>query len=265
MKNSDNISNRLNEVSFTLSREDILKLDEADTGPINNVISRINRRCSGVKLFDDEKGVSTEMFYINNDKVLKGDIICLDLDDPDYFQLLLCFCILLSNNYDIDAVDTFNIFQTKLRSLLEKRGFSTTTSLELNRFRGQHAVIMGTSQRGIKNIRLIDRVEYYRDFFNNNFDMPQIVDQEYVYLMLNDDESFIKIGTSKKPSYREKTLHSQEPNIHIIAVWCCSKTIEKELHEKFHDKRVRGEWFRLTLSDLKEIEDFMSLRTCSNS
>jgi len=262
MEHSDNIPDRFNEVCFTLSREDILKLDEADNGPINNVISRINRHCFGVKLFDDEKGVAAEMFYINYDNELKGDIICLDLNDPDYFQLLLRFCIMLSNDYDdIDAINAFNIFQTKLRSFLEKRGFSTTTSLELKRFRGQHAVIMGTSPRGIKNIIVIDRVEFYRDFFNNNFDTDPVTDKEYVYLMLNDDTSFIKIGTSKKPRYREKTLHSQEPNIHIIALWCCSKVIEKELHKKFDNKRVRGEWFRLTFADLKEIEDFMTLRT----
>ena len=54
MEHSDNIPDRFNEVCFTLSREDILKLDEADNGPINNVISRINRHCFGVKLFGKE-------------------------------------------------------------------------------------------------------------------------------------------------------------------------------------------------------------------
>jgi Meiotically up-regulated gene 113 len=266
MEHSDNIPDRFNEVSFTLSREDIVKFDQEDNGPINNVISRINRHCFGVKLFDDEKGLATEMFYINNDNELKGDIICLDLNDPDYFQLLLRFCSMLSNDYDdIDAINAFNILQTRLRSFLEKRGFKTTTTLELKQFRGQHAVIMCTSPRGIKNITLIDRVEFYRDFFNNNFDAAQVPDKEYVYLMVNDDTSFIKIGTSKNPGYREKTLHSQEPNIHIIALWCCSKAIEKELHKKFDSKRVRGEWFRLTFAELKEIEDFMTLRTSNSS
>ena len=170
MEHSDNIPNRFNEVCFTLSREDILKFDQEDNGPINNVISRINRHCFGVKLFDDEKGLATEMFYISYDNELKGDIICLDLNDPDYFQLLIRFCSMLSNDYDdIDAINAFNIFQTRLRSFLEKRGFLTTTTLELKQFRGKHAVIMGTSPRGIKNITLIDRVEFYRDFFNNNF------------------------------------------------------------------------------------------------
>jgi hypothetical protein len=70
----------------------------------------------------------------------------------------LGFCIILSNDYDdIDAINAFNIFQTELRSFLEKSGFTTTTSLELKRFREQHAVIIGTLLRGIKNVTLIDR------------------------------------------------------------------------------------------------------------
>jgi hypothetical protein len=64
------------------------KLDQSDNGPINNVVSKINRHCFGVRLFDDKVGIAVEMFYINNDTELKGDILCLELDDPDYFQLL---------------------------------------------------------------------------------------------------------------------------------------------------------------------------------
>lgn len=260
MEDFDKLINRFNEVSFTLSREDIYKLNETDNGPINNVISGINKHCFGVRLFDDRFGLSAEMFYINHDKELNGDIICLDLDDPDYFQLLLRFCILLANDYDVvDSIDAFNIFQTQLRSFLEKQGFFTTSSFELKRFREKNASLMVNSPRGIWPLKLIDRVEFYRDFFNNNFNTAQDPNKEYVYLMLNDDTSLIKIGTSKKPSYRESTLHSKEPNIHLIAVWCHGKEIEKKLHKKFNQKRIRGEWFRLTLSDLKEIEAFMNL------
>lgn len=259
MEPSDNLIDRFNKVSFTLSKEDILKLDDQDNGQINNVIARINRHCFGVKLFDDQIGLAVEMFYINYDNELKGDIICLDIDDPDYFHLLLRFCIMLSNDYnEIDAINAFNIFQTKLRTFLEKRGFLTTTSLELKEFAGEHVLIAGIAKRGIRNVRMIDRVDFYRDFFNNNFDIPQIADKEYVYLMLNDDTSFIKIGTSRNPHYRERTLKSQEPNIHVIALWCCEKSIEKELHKKFSNKRIRGEWFRLSFSELKEIEDYMN-------
>ncbi|KZE72731.1 hypothetical protein AV926_18485 [Myroides marinus] len=263
MENPLELIEKFNNLCFTLSEEDIFELDKEDNGPIHNVISNINRHCFGVKLFDDENGLAVEMYYINNDSKLKGDIICLDLNDPDYFQLLLQFCVLLSDDYDgVDSINAFNIYQTRLRSFLEKSGFHTTTSLELKMFKDNHTVFASASKkRGFINVKMIDRVEFYRKFYNNNYLTEIFPEKDYVYLMVNDDTSFIKIGTSKKPNFREKTLQSQEPNIHMIALWCCDKKLEKELHSKFAVKRIRGEWFRLSFKDLKHIEDFMSSKT----
>lgn len=235
-----------------------MELDKNDNGPITKVISRISEHCFGVKLYDDEYGLTAEMFYINNKDNLKGEIIRLDLGDKDYFLLLLRFCSLLSDDYDnVDALDAFNTFQTKLRGFLEKLGFFTITNLELEVFEGKSAVMMGTSPRGIIKVDFIDKTQYYRDFFNNNYNIKSLEGADCVYLMLNNDTSLIKIGTSKKPEYRERTLHSKEPSIFIIAKWRCSKEVEKQLHTKFSNKRIRGEWFRLTLTELTNLEEFM--------
>lgn len=261
MEQLNNLPDRFNDICFTVSREQILAMNQsANTGSINNVISRISQHCFGVLSFDDAPN-KVEMFYINHDNELKGDIICLDLDDADYFEFLLRFCNLLAKDYNgLDAINTFNIFQTDVRSFLEKKGFFTTTSFELKKYRAKDAVFVSTSPKGIKNIEMIDRVELYRDFFNNNYEITTITGKEYVYLMVNNDTALIKIGTSKKPRYREKTLHSQEPAIHLIAVWCCSKEVEKELHKKYSNKRIRGEWFRLLLEDLTDIDEFMKIQ-----
>ena len=179
MEHLDKMDKRFLEVNFTLSREDILKLDQEDNGPIHNVISGVNRHCFGAKLFDDELGLAVEMFYINNDTQLKGDIICLNLDDPDYFHLLLSFCNMLAINYEgIDAISAFNILQTKLRSFLEKRGFLTTTTLELEKLPKGHITLVGITPRGIKNVTLINRVKFYRNFFNNNYLISQVDGKE---------------------------------------------------------------------------------------
>jgi len=258
MNDVDDLLEKFNKCCFTLSEKDILKLDKEDNGPINNVISRISNHCFVVKLYDDEYGLTVEMFYINNLNGLKGDVINLNVNDQDYYLLLLQFCALLSDSYtNVDALDAFNTFQTKLRGFLEKSGFFTTTNLELKKFEGKGAVMMGTSPRGIIKVDFIDKPQYYHDFFNNNYISETVEGNDYVYLMLNNDTSLIKIGTSKKPKYRERTLHSQEPAIHIIAKWCCGKEVEKKLHNKFDHKRVRGEWFRLSLKELIDIEEFM--------
>lgn len=258
MAQLDDFPDRFNEVCFTLSSDDIFEFDKSDNGQINNVIVKLEKHCFMVELIDDEIGLATRMAYINNHKELTGDIICLDLDDKNYFELLFRFCDMLANCYiDLNAIDIFNLFQSRLRTFLEKTGFFTITSLEVQNLKGQEALLMGSSKRGFRIIKLIDKVQFYRDYFNNNYNLKTLINQEYVYLMLNNETSLIKIGTSRKPHYREKTLHSQEPAIHIIALWCCKKEIEKELHAKYCSKRIRGEWFRLTLTDLKEIEKYM--------
>jgi hypothetical protein len=132
------------------------------------------------------------------------------------------------------------------------------TSLELDKYKGQNAVMMTSSKRGFFKVDLIDKKKFYRDFFNDIYQCKNEKGKDYVYLMVNTETSLIKIGKSNNPRYRERTLHSQEPAIHLIAVWCCSPSVEKLLHGKFQHKRVRGEWFRLLLSDLTEIEQHMN-------
>lgn len=262
MTDLQSIHEKFYKCCFSLSKDDILKLDKTDNGPINNVVAGINKHCYGVRLYDDQYGLTVEMFYVNNDKTLKGDIIQLDINDEDYFHLLFRFCVLLSNDYvEVDAIDAFNTFQTKLRGFLEKSGFYTTTSQELKQFEGKSAVMVAFSQRGIFNVRIIDKVDFLRGFFNNNYDSKTESNCEYVYLMVNTDTSLVKIGTSKNPKYRERTLHSQEPKVHLVAKWSCSKELEKKLHQTYKHKRIRGEWFRLDLNDLKEIETFMNSET----
>jgi|GEM_PF-620598 len=243
---------------FRLEREDILVLDQEDNGPINNVISGIAIHCYGVKFYDDHHGLLVEMFYINGKQELKGDIIRLDVKDSDYYELLLHFCVLLADNYkEVDAIGAFNTFQQKLRGFLEKREFFTVTSLELKPFKGQNAVMMSSASRGIIKLDFIDPKEFYRDFFDNIADQSVEKGKEYVYLMVNTDTALIKIGKSIDPVYRERTLHSKEPSVHLIALWRCGQQVEKKLHAKFSHRRVRGEWFRLTLSDLTALEKMM--------
>jgi len=243
---------------FRLEREDILKLDQEDNGPINNVIVGIANHCYGAKLYDDHYGLLVEMFYINGKQELKGDIIRLNVKESDYYELLLRFCVLLADDYkEVDAIGAFNTFQQKLRGFLEKMGFFTVTSVELKSYKGQNTVMLSSASRGIIKLDFIEPKEFYRDFFNNIVNQPIEKGKEYVYLMVNTDTGLIKVGKSIDPVYRERTLHSREPSVHLIALWCCHRQVEKELHAKFSHRRVRGEWFRLTIPDLAALEKMM--------
>jgi len=244
---------------FTLSKEDILKFDEEDNGPINNVLIRLAKHCYGTRLYDDEYGLLVEMFYVNGKHEIKGDIIQLQLNDKDYFKLLLRFCNLLAENYeDVNALMAFNTFQQKLRGFLEKRKIVTVSSLELRNLKGENNVLATTNERGIYIVDFIDQKKFYREFFNNIHDNPIEIGKNYVYLMVNEETGLIKIGKSINPIYRERTLHSQEPSVHRIAMWCCDQQVEKELHKLFKHKHGRGEWFKLTLRDLAILENHMN-------
>ncbi len=244
---------------FTLSKEDIVKFDEEDNGPINNVLIGLAVHCYGVRFYDDRYGLSVKMYYINGQDELKGEIIQLDINDTDYYQLLLRFCIILSDNYkEVNALMAFNTFQQKLRGFLEKQKIVTISSLELRELKGKGAVLATTNKRGMIKLDFIDQKEFYCDFFNNVSYAPVEKGKDYVYLMVNADTGLIKIGKSKNPIYRERTLHSKEPSVHRIAMWCCDQQVEKDLHKLFSHKRIRGEWFRLTITDLTNLENYMN-------
>jgi len=259
MKDLNYVENRFRDHYYSLTDSDILELEKLDNGPLNNVVANINKECFGIAAYQEPKDYTLELFYVTNKEQLTGDLLRLKLSDPDYVQLLFYFCQFLVIKYkDLDTLGSFNTFQLKLRSFLEKEGFFTTTTIELKRFEGQDVTMMSSAPKGIKNIVLFDRVDYYRIFFNDSYKKSIDKDKDYIYLMLNNDTALIKIGRSNNPGYRERTLHSKEPVVHMIACWEASKQTETELHKLYKPKRVRGEWFRLNMTDLKKIEQYMS-------
>jgi hypothetical protein len=94
--------------------------------------------------------------------------------------------------------------------------------------------------------------------FNEMFDFSKnTLEKAYLYLMFEASTGFYKIGVSKKPHRREKTLQSQKPDIEMLYNTQFTKkrafSIEQKLHRLFDNKRVRGEWFSLTDEDLNKI------------
>ncbi len=172
--------------------------------------------------------------------------------------MLFYFVRYLSEKYNnLDIIDVFNTFQKFTQGYLEKIGFSTITSIEYKKLIDPNPVIMAKRVRGIIPIRLLDKTEFYSKFMNENKISKENCDSAQIYLILNKKSGNIKIGRSKNPSLREKTLQAEQPDLELISVWEAPKKVENELHKKYSDKRIRGEWFNLTFNDLKEIKDSM--------
>lgn len=81
----------------------------------------------------------------------------------------------------------------------------------------------------------------------------------YVYLMIDKNTGYYKIGRSKRPSFREKTLQSEKPTVELLHSFEAEKKDEKELHSMFSHKRIRGEWFDLSGSDIETVKNYFSI------
>jgi hypothetical protein len=80
----------------------------------------------------------------------------------------------------------------------------------------------------------------------------------YVYLIKMD--SHYKIGISKNPKRRLKAFSTMPQQLEVILTAKVNDyaRIEEELHEKYKEKRVRGEWFELDDLEVKEITDYLT-------
>jgi hypothetical protein len=69
-------------------------------------------------------------------------------------------------------------------------------------------------------------------------------ESNHVYLMKH-VSGFIKIGSSKNPRTRERTLQSEDPRLDLLFSTAVPRSVESRLHAIFKDLRFRGEWFNL--------------------
>lgn len=67
-----------------------------------------------------------------------------------------------------------------------------------------------------------------------------------LYLIRNERNGYYKIGISRNPFDRVRTLQSEEPELSLIGHWEADIEKERYWHNVFKDCRLRGEWFSLS-------------------
>jgi len=80
--------------------------------------------------------------------------------------------------------------------------------------------------------------------------------------MIDTTNKYHKIGISKDPEYRERTLQSEKPTIELVTrekfqSKKMALSIEKLLHEKYKTKNLRGEWYDLCETDITKIKEIL--------
>ncbi len=114
---------------------------------------------------------------------------------------------------------------------------------------------------------LISNKKDYLSLFDEMFAYSKSnPEKAYLYLMHEATTGFYKIGVSKKPNVRERTLQSQKPDINMLYHRQYKKkkafSIERKLHKLFSSKRIRGEWFELAHEDLNNF--FININLWAN-
>jgi hypothetical protein len=98
------------------------------------------------------------------------------------------------------------------------------------------------------------------NFLGKEIELKNITNKKAVdtqiYVMIDKNTGYYKIGRSVNPKIRERTLQSEKPTIEMIFSYLGLSSDEKELHEMFFEKRIRGEWFDLNGTDIQKIKNF---------
>lgn len=95
------------------------------------------------------------------------------------------------------------------------------------------------------------------DEWKNKTQKNTNIDCGYLYVIEVDGNYKIGISKNVKKRFGEYTKMAVEPKV-IILEYCKKYAIlEKDLHKKYEDKNVRGEWFRLNEKDINDIRTYI--------
>lgn len=233
-----------------LDIEDISQLVKEDID-IGSVYRGLNKRIFFIKAND----LRIKLYYIADDDDVRGFYLDYEFKQEDCYQTIFLYCFFIAGEFKFEnPIKLYNGFVHTIRKYLESINIQTITLSEMKYMDSK----LGGEGIPFGAIVLKDmpEIEFYRDLFGFDyfaFDLAK--DQKYVYLLYNEKNGFFKIGYSKNPMKREKTLQAEEPDIAILKLWEKDMAFEKHLHKKYIKQRVRGEWFKFTFQELWELRE----------
>ena len=84
--------------------------------------------------------------------------------------------------------------------------------------------------------------------------------RSFKHIYLIQSENLYKIGIAKDVNRRWKAISDMPYKVNIIAysdLMPNPNKIEAELHNRYRDKRVKGEWFSLSSEEAEEVKDYL--------
>ncbi|WP_426791769.1 GIY-YIG nuclease family protein [Sphingobacterium sp. WOUb80] len=219
---------------------------------VGAVIRGSHKKC----FFMIPDGLLINLFYIGEKEEIKGFQLQFEFKQEDCNNIILFFSWFIAGEFRTEnAILLYNGYIDLLRKYLESIGYSVITKsdlLALEKKFGEGGLL---AANGVF-LRDLKEIDFYRDLFNFNYSSFSVESgKQYVYLIFNQKNGYFKIGFSKNPLKREKTLQAEEPEIAILKIWEKDMSFEKSLHKSYFKQKVRGEWFRFTLTELWELRE----------
>lgn len=257
---TDDFNSRL----FFLSFDDIPDIYNKDKRiELNNVLEGF--KSDFFAITTDVKGSieNYTLIYIGCSVEIKGVSLKSARNIKDRDLNTLRFAKVIENEFpEKNSIAIFNKFQDKLKQIYESFGIMCVPKYIVSQ-ETQTPLLLPKHKTDVDYLLKIDPIEFYRSFFEKE---NKIEDKEGVsklYLMLEGQKGYIKIGQTKnklevrRKGVAEPTLKAKDPKIYILTAWKAPKKVERKLHSVYKSKRKRGEWFDLRATDLQEINEIM--------
>lgn len=230
---------------------------------LNNVIEGFESDFFTISLDKEDSLEKYTLIYIGRSVEIKGLSLSSGRNIKDRDLSTLNFAKAIENEFsENNSIHIFNSFQNMLKQIYESFGVVCVPEYIANQDTDK-IFLLSKPKKSVDYLKLIDPIKFYKSFFERD---TKISDEEGIpklYLMLEGENGYIKIGQTKsklevrKKGVAEPTLKAKDPKIYLLSAWGAPKEIEKKLHSDYESKRKRGEWFDLRAIDLQKINEMM--------
>lgn len=241
---------------FSLEMEEIIQLGK-ESVEILNVILGYHKKAIQLR----GRGLDLELVYIGENissQNIEGYEFQYKFESVNHVEKILGFCFFINDKFPLEnSLNLYNTYIDQLRNLFTLQGIEVITQTDIDDANDRYGMNLNffMAKSPLIYLRTFSKKAVYRELFQFDYTLfKDELDKKYVYLIFCNSNGYFKIGYSKTPLKREKTLQAEEPDISLIKIWEKDKTFERFLHLKYSHLRVRGEWFNLTIRELIELK-----------
>jgi len=252
IQNGDNLTKEVYDAIHEIDNEFLIKIGQVNPD-VMNVIRGVQSTAFALQYHDEED--SFHLLFVGEKNGAKGFSLIFTFDPESYFYFVLFYSFFLVGEFKyLNPIHVHNTHIHLLRTFFEKEGIFTVTASEKRRYLEKFGP--GTMTGPAVYLRDLNEIDFYRELFSFDYNAFIVSEEEsYVYLMFHEGNGCFKIGKSKNPLKRERTLQAEQPNIALLKVWKADSALERKLHVKYAKLRKRGEWFALTFKELFELRE----------